>query len=227
MVPVKNYILFVLLCFTLSSCIEILDDVTFNADGSGECKYTINLSSSKLKINSILALDSLDGKKVPSKLELQEKVSDLIGVLNCQEGIGGVILEENYDNYIFKVSFHFEDVESLLNAFKETMSAAGNSAEEYGRNDNWVSWDGLTLIRQIPDLKSFKFRLVKNEDQELMRNGMYTSISRFDSPVEQIENPSAILAKNNKAVMLRNSLLDVFGNPSIMDNTISVKPADN
>ena len=223
----KNYIFFVLLCFTLSSCIEILDDVTFNADGSGEFKYTINLSSSKLKINSILALDSLDGKKVPSKLELQEKVSDLIGILNCQEGIEGVTLEENYDNYIFKVSLHFANVESLLAAFKEIMDEAGNTAKEDKSNYNWVSWDGITLIRQIPDLSSFKFRLVKNEDQELMRNGMYTSISRFHSPVEQIQNPSAILSKNNKAVMLRSSLLDVFGNPSIMDNTISVKPADN
>jgi|TARA_B100001063_G_scaffold239308_1_gene262697 hypothetical protein len=223
----RNFIVFTFLCFTLSSCIEILDDVTFNPDGSGEFKYTINLSSSKLKINSILALDSLDGKKVPSKQELQEKVSDLIGVLNCQEGIEDVTLEENYDNYIFKVSLHFANVESLLAAFKETMEEAGNTAEEDTSNYNWVSWDGITLIRQIPDLSSFKFRLVKKEDQELMRSGMYTSISRFDSPVDQIENSSAILSKNNKAVMLRSSLFDVFGNPSIMDNTISVKPADN
>ena len=223
----KNFIVFIFLCFTLSSCIEILDDVTFNPDGSGEFKYTINLSSSKLKINSILALDSLDGKKVPSKLELQEKVSDLIGVLNCQEGIREVSVEENYDNYILKVSLHFDNVESLLAAFKETMEEVGNTAVEDTSNYNWVSWDGLTLIRQIPDLNSFKFRLVKKEDQELMRSGMYTSISRFDSPVDQIENPSAILSKNNKAVMLRSSLFDVFGNPSIMDNTISVKPADN
>lgn len=223
----KNFIVFIFLCFTLSSCIEILDDVTFNPDGSGEFKYTINLSSSKLKINSILALDSLDGKKVPSKLELQEKVSDLIGVLNCQEGIREVSVEENYDNYILKVSLHFDNVESLLAAFKETMEEVGNTAVEDTSNYNWVFWDGLTLIRQIPDLSSFKFRLVKKEDQELMRSGMYTSISRFDSPVDQIENPSAILSKNNKAVMLRSSLFDVFGNPSIMDNTISVKPADN
>ena len=223
----KNFIVFIFLCFTLSSCIEILDDVTFNPDGSGEFKYTINLSSSKLKINSILALDSLDGKKVPSKLELQEKVSDLIGVLNCQEGIREVSVEENYDNYILKVSLHFDNVESLLAAFKETMEEVGNTAVEDTSNYNWVSWDGLTLIRQIPDLSSFKFRLVKKEDQELMRSGMYTSISRFDSPVDQIENPSAIISKNNKAVMLRSSLFDVFGNPSIMDNTISVKPADN
>ena len=107
------------------------------------------------------------------------------------------------------------------------MEAAGNDPGEDTINYNWVSWDGLTLIRQIPDLSSFKFRLVKQEDQELMRNGVYTSISRFDSPVEQIENSSAILSKNNKAVMIRNSLFDVFGNPSIMDNTISLEPSDN
>ena len=59
-----------------------------------------------------------------------------------------------------------------------------------------------------------------------MRNGCIP-ISRFDSPVEQIENSSAILSKNNKAVMIRNSLFDVFGNPSIMDNTISLEPSDN
>ena len=118
-------------------------------------------------------------------------------------------------------------MESLLNAFSNTREALENPSEPDKNDENWVSWDGVTLIRQIPDLSTFKFRLVKKEDEELMRNGMYTSISRFIFPVEKIENPSAILAKNNKAVMLRSSLFDVFGNPSLMDNTISVKPADN
>tara|TARA_B100001287_G_C22621144_1_gene500111 strand:- start:446 stop:1117 length:672 start_codon:yes stop_codon:yes gene_type:complete len=222
----KNFIVSIFICFALSSCIEILDDVTFNRDGSGEFKYTINLSSSKLKINSILALDSLDGKKMPSKLELQDKVADLVGVLNCQDGIHEVAIEANYDNYVFKVSLRFDNVEYLHNALKETIEATGNNPKDT-INYNWVSWDGLTLTRQIPDLSSFQFHLVKQEDQELMRNGVYTSISRFDSPVEHIENAAAILSKNNKAVMLRNSLFDVFGNPSLMDNTISVKSTDN
>ena len=118
-------------------------------------------------------------------------------------------------------------MKSLLNAFSKTREALGNPSDSNENEENWVSWDGVTLMRQVPDLNSFKFRLAKKEDEELMRNGIYTSISRFISPVEKIENPSAILAKNNKAVMLRSSLFDVFGNPSLMDNTISVKPADN
>ena len=56
--------------------------------------------------------------------------------------------------------------------------------------------------------------------------GKYTSISRFEYPVDYIENPLAILSKNNKAVMLRSSLFDILGDPIIMGNRISVKPPD-
>ena len=148
----KIFIFFILFCCSLTSCIEILDDVTYNPDGSGEFKYTINLSSSKLKINSILALDSLDGKKVPSKLELQEKVSDIIGVLNCQEGIQGVSLEENYDNFIFKVSLHFDNVKSLLNAFSKTREALGNPSDS---NENACRISSFFDVQGSGSLKIF------------------------------------------------------------------------
>ena len=99
----RHFFLLGLLIFSLNSCIEILDDISFNTHGSGDFKYTINLSSSKLKINSILALDSLDGKKVPSKLEIENKIGELIKILNCQEGISDVIISEDYEHYIFKI----------------------------------------------------------------------------------------------------------------------------
>lgn len=223
----KTCIIPILLLFCLSSCIEILDDISFNSDGSGVFRYTLNLSSSKLKINSILALDSLDGKRVPSKLELQEKVAILVDTLNFQEGISNVMLEEDYENYVFKIAFDFENSAALLDAVEVTMNTAGSDPDETEKQYNWMSWDGHVLIRQIPDLSTFKFRMVKKEDQDLMKNGMYTSISRFVSPVDKIENTAAILSKNNRAVLLRNSLFDVFGDPSIMGNRISVKPTDN
>jgi hypothetical protein len=174
-----------------------------------------------------LALDSLDGKRVPSKLELQEKVAILVDTLNFQEGISNVMLEEDYENYIFKIAFDFENSAALLDAVEVTMNTAGSDPDETEKQYNWMSWDGHVLIRQIPDLSTFKFRMVKKEDQNLMKNGMYTSISRFVSPVDKIENTAAILSKNNRAVLLRNSLFDVFGDPSIMGNRISVKPTDN
>ena len=50
-----------------------MDELTIHDDGSGTLKYAINLSSSRVKVNSILALDSLDGKKVPSIEDIKTK----------------------------------------------------------------------------------------------------------------------------------------------------------
>ena len=63
------------LILILSSCIEIIDDIKLNLDGSGTFKYNINLSSSRTKVNSIIALDSIDGRKIPSLDEIKEKVT--------------------------------------------------------------------------------------------------------------------------------------------------------
>ena len=211
---------------SLSSCIEILDDITFNADGSGELNYTINLSSSKLKINSILALDTLDGKNVPDKEEIQEKISELLKVLSCQDGLSEVHLTEDYDNYLFKLSLKFNKVSDLISGVYVAIDAVEEFSEVEAADSSWISWDGVRLSRSIPDLNAFKFRMNNEEDKELIKIGKYTSISRFEYPVDSIVNPLAVLSKNNKAVMLRGSMFDVLQDPSIMGNRISVKPPD-
>ena len=65
---------FVFCLLIFQSCIEIMDELTIHDDGSGTLKYAINLSSSRVKVNSILALDSLDGEKVPNIDEIKAKV---------------------------------------------------------------------------------------------------------------------------------------------------------
>jgi len=106
-----------------------------------------------------------------------------------------------------------------------TIESTGDVAD--GASFDWISWDGRVLVREVPDLNTFKFGMIQQDDQQLMKSGMYTSISRFNNPVENINNPAAVLSKNKRAVMLRNSLFDVFGNPAIMENTISVLPTEN
>jgi len=206
----------------LSACIEILDDIKFNADGSGTFKYTINLSSSKVKINSILALDSLDGKKVPSKNEIQQKIDEFSAVLSAQEGISNIQIDTNYTQYVFKIQFDFSDVFALQNgleqAFKKTIRNLENEELSY----DWISWDGSILIRKIPDINEYGPESLKTEDSELLKMGNYTSITRFDNVVRSFENESAKLSKNQRAVMLRNNIFDVLMDHQIMDNKIYV-----
>jgi len=218
----KKILFFIPLLYLLSSCIEILDDIKFNPDGSGTFKYTINLSSSKVKINSILALDSLDGKKVPSKKEIQQKIDDFAAVLSCQEGISNLHIDTNYTQYVFKVQFDFSDVfalqKGLEQAFKKTVQKLENEELSY----EWISWDGSVLIRKVPDINEYGPKSLKSEDSELLKMGNYTSITRFDNVVSRFENESAKLSKNQRAVMLRNSIFDVLTDHHVMDNKIYV-----
>jgi hypothetical protein len=218
----KKILFFIPLLYILSSCIEILDDIKFNPDGSGTFKYTINLSSSKVKINSILALDSLDGKKVPSKKEIQQKIDDFTAILSCQEGISNLHIDTNYTQYVFKVQFDFSDVfalqKGLEQAFKRTVQKLENEELSY----EWISWNGSVLIRKVPDINKYGPKSLKSEDSELLKLGNYTSITRFDNVVNRFENESAKLSKNQRAVMLRNNIFDVLTDHHIMDNKIYV-----
>jgi hypothetical protein len=81
-----RYLYFCLILF-LTSCIEIIEDLKFNLDGSGTFKYVINLSASKTKTTSILALDSLYGEKVPKVSDIRIKIGEFKRTLQEQEGI--------------------------------------------------------------------------------------------------------------------------------------------
>ena len=128
-----------LLLLSLNSCIEILDDISFNADGSGKLNYTINLSSSKLKINSILALDSLDGQKVPDKEDIKDKIAAVITTLMNQDGISAVALTEDYENYVFKLSLSFRDINALMSGVEVALNSSNITSEESAIDSTWIS----------------------------------------------------------------------------------------
>ena len=223
----KKHLSIILLCLITSSCLEILDDISFNIDGSGTFKYTVNLSSSQVKLNSILALDSIDGKKVPSINEIQEKIEVFAELLSAQEGISNVYIDTNYQQFIFKIQCDFSNVIDLQRGFesslKETLTQLENEEIAY----EWITWDGQVMVRKVPDLDRWSLPSIKSEDSELLKKGYYTSITRFENKVNYFENPAAKLSKNERAVMLRKSAFEVFNDHKVMDNIIHVDSTRN
>ena len=216
----KNLLFLFVLIFSLSSCIEILDDLTIHADGSGTFRYNVNLSSNKIKVNSILALDSLDGQKVPKIEDIKEKVQQFIKTLDAQNGISNVKVEENYTDFIFKFSCDFTNVLLLQEGIKTTISSMTKEKNTSELNHNWITWDGTKLTRSIPSITLNKVKDLKQSDIEQLKQGSYTSISRFDKPVEKFGNTAAILSKNKQAVMIKTDTYSLKENPDILENVI-------
>ena len=206
-----------LLIFFLTSCIEIIEDLKLNSDGSGTFKYTINLSSSKLKVSSILALDSLNGEKVPKVSDIKQKLSVFKKTLSVQDGISNVIITEDYDNYIIKLQCDFKNIENLESALKKSIST------QYDNNDydyDWVSYKNNTLIRKSPVFYLDQIKKFSISDVEKLKEGSYTSIYRFSSKIDTFENQYSVRAKSNMALMVKIAPNLIIDNQTILNNKI-------
>mgnify|MGYP006146138887 FL=1 len=208
----------------LSSCIEIIDDVQVNNDGSGTFKYTINLSASKVKINSILALDSLEGQKVPSRTEITDRIASISKKLSTKSGISNVSIDANMTDYIFKLQCDFTSISSLQNAIKEIVKEESKEQQLKELDHNWMVWDGTKLVRSIPDITVEQTKKLKSEDIELLKQGNYTSITRFERQVDRFENDNAVLSKNKMAVMIKTNPYLLSQNYNLLENTIYLVP---
>ncbi|MBM3184782.1 MAG: hypothetical protein FJZ67_00640 [Bacteroidetes bacterium] len=206
--------------FSLSSCIEIVDDLSLKSDGSGTFKYTVNLSSSKIKVNSILALDSIDGKRVPNIDEIRQKIEQFVKTLDAQYGISNVKVEENYTDFIFKFQCDFTSVLTLQDGLKQSIFILSKEKSIPQLDHNWLSWDGNKLVRSIPEITGKKINEINNSDIELLKKGSYTSITRFDKTIDKFENQAAQLSKSKMAVMVKTDTYRLKENQDILENTI-------
>ena len=223
----KVFLFCLSLLLLLSSCIELIDDITIHNDGSGTFKYTMNLSSSKIKVNSILALDSINGKKVLSKAEIKSKINLFASHLKTQTGISNVSVSINVLELIVKFSCDFTSVSTLQNGLKNALIAINNTKNTEDLNQNWLSYDGEVLKRNIPLFSITLSDHVKELDIDLLKTGNYTSINRFDRPIVKVEKVGAKINPSRTACMLKVNTYDLHKNYSLIDNCIYLSPKKN
>jgi hypothetical protein len=147
-------------------------------------------------VNSILALDSLDGKKVPSIQEISAKVGEFAKILDAQSGISNVLIEENYTDFILKFSCDFTSIMSLQAGLANAIEAVSKDKLGPEADEIWITWDGNKLKRSIPAFARAKVKAFKSNDIELLKEGTYTSITRFDRPIEKFDNTLGTLSKS-------------------------------
>jgi hypothetical protein len=223
----KLLFFFISLPLLFSSCIELIDDLTVHNDGSGTFKYTLNLSASKIKVNSILALDSLDGKKVPSMAEIKAKANSFAANLKTQSGITNVTMSINDADLIIKLSFDFNSILNFKNGLEAAVASIRDSKQGEELNHNWISWDGKTLKRNSPLMSLTISEQLKETDLDLLKTGSYTTISRFDRAIDKVEQSNTKINPSRTAAMLKVNTYDLQKNNSLLDNCIYLTPLKN
>lgn len=206
----------------LSSCFQVVEEITLNNDGTGEVLLTINLSQSKTKVASVMLLDSVQGYKVPSRQKIQQELNEAVAYLRKTEGISNVKSTADFNNYIATISFSFKDVSNINNITKSILAkqkikSANNSSYSYNKATKTFSRKYLAVANAKTE-----FNKLKSQDKAVFNGATYTSIYRFESPVTTTTNPASNISKSKKAVMLKSSIVDLINGKINVSNQIQL-----
>jgi len=215
-------LLFIFLIPILSSCFEVIEEISMKNNGTGDVILTINLSQSKTKVASVMMLDSVQGYKVPSKQKIQQELNEAVAYLRKSEGISNVKSTSDFNNYIATISFSFKDVSNINNITKNILAqqkikATNTSSYTYSKATK-------TFSRKYQAIGTAKteFNKLKAKDKAVFNGATYTSIYRFESPVISSANPASNVSKSKKAVMLKSSIMDLINGKINVSNTIQL-----
>ncbi len=210
-----------LFLISLTSCFEIVEQVSLKNDGSGNFQLTLNLSKSKTKINSIMKMKTINGHDVPSENEVKQKIKEIEKAISKTAGITNVKTSMDFDNYIANITCNFAKV-NQLNAVIKNVAASDKNNNKYIEKS--YDFDIASNIFARINKLSLKqdYNKMSNADKEVFTAANYTAIYKFENTVNSVSNKDAKISPSKKAVMLQQNALDIITERKSIENKITL-----
>ncbi len=218
---IRNAIAVFASLFLLSSCFQVVEEVTLKNDGTGEMQLTVNFSQSKSKLASIMLMDSLNGHKIPSEKNIQEFMTETVDYLKKSKGISNVKKTLDLKNYIATVNFSFKDLSDINGLTRKLLEKEKGKAPVNSYVFEKATGQVKRVYQYSPAMKK-EYDKLKPKDRELFKTAGFTSIFRFDKAIASSTNKTAKVSPSGKAVMINSTALGlIFGSANI-SNTIQL-----
>jgi hypothetical protein len=154
----------------LTACSEIVEKVDLKDDGAGMFQFTVSMSKSKTKIASILKMKTINGRPVPTKAEIIQKVKEIESSLKSCTGISNVASSLDMDNYIATIKCSFNKIESLNQGAGKI--AAIQKIEPADVKDNYAYQPGTKIFSQLTNFSlKAEYNKLSNADKEVFNGG--------------------------------------------------------
>lgn len=192
------------------------------ADGSGEYAVILNASKSKTRLQSISKMETVNGKKIPKKSEIENKVKAASDIFRTVAGISNVKTSLDFDNFIIKLSCNFRKIENINTGLEQlkAKNIIGKAIPTQLYKNNTAE---KTFIRnKIASYKNDYDKLSK-ADKEVFSNATYTSILQFENLIKSQTNNAYTMSPNKKAIKLDGHILDFILQKKQVQNQISLQ----
>jgi hypothetical protein len=206
----------------LCSCFDLIEELSLRADGSGTYLFEANLSQSKTKLNALLALDSMDGYKIPSREQIRKDIIKAKEVLAASEGISMVTQKIDFEEYIFSMKFDFKNIDCLNKALIALHKAYPTGGPVHPANDAF-KLEGNTFTRMNEYEGRTEMKKIPKKDSAMLGQAAITCIYRFEKDIKHFSNPDAKLSKNGKALLLKLPITELINGKKKLSNTILIQ----
>lgn len=202
-----------------TSCFDILDKVNVRADGSGEYTLILNASKSKTRLASISKMETINGKKVPKRTDIEAKINEAARIFKATPGISNVKTSMDFNNYILKLSCNFSKIENI-NAGLEQMKARNIIGKMIPTQIYNQNLSKKVFIRNKVNTFKSDYDKMSKADKEIFHEARYISVLQFENTVKSQSNGAYSLSPNKKAVKLEANIIDLILQKKQLQNNI-------
>lgn len=202
------------------ACFEVVEEINLNNDGSGSFCFTINMSQSKLNINAMLLLDSVNGRAVPKVDDIKKTIGRVEQALKNDSSVSDVKTTQNWEDYIFSVSGNFKNIEGLNRAINQIYAMFNTQTKHPLETKEHFSYANKVFKRVYNYNLTSNYNSLSEKDKVVFKDARYTSIYRFKTTVVKYSNTDALKSKNGMAIMLKTNIKDLITNRKTLENTV-------
>lgn len=218
---IKTWLILLVCICSFPGCFDVVEKLNLHADGSGDFEFIINMSKSKTRVKSILAMKTINGRPVPTQKEIRDKIREIETQLKNSTGISNVSATIDWDNYIATLKCNFRSVDDLNKAAKSIAIKQKMNAEDV--SNSYVYNTTAKIFTRVNNFSlKGEYDKLSSADKEVFNNAYFTSVIRFDQNVKTISNSSAKTSADKKAVMLRETLLDIITGKTSIETKVNL-----
>ena len=220
----KFFSFLLLTTLLLTSCFEIKEEISMNADGSGNMTLTLNLSQSKQNLANFLKGGEFQGQKLPTKEEILQKLDEAKTVLASIKGLSNLKNTTDFENFIFTFSGNFTNIEVLntaVNVLTEKMNETPYPVEKV-KHFNYSNNSFNRLFEYPVDyLDNEDYQKLGSMERFVMESAKVVSVYRFENEIQSCDNQRAKISPSKKAIKLEHSIADLVKGTSSIETAVS------
>jgi hypothetical protein len=215
----------VLLTFViaLTSCFEVREEIAIGKDGAGSYTFLIDMSSSKNIIDMAMSMQ-ISKDRTPFT-QIDSSFAKGVERLSNIQGISNVQAVNNREQYVFGMTFDFQNIEALNTALNQSAQEQPENHSVFTFRKKELSRSERSVVSSLAEIEVLRSTPEGAAQVEaILQGASYVYVIRPKTgKIRSFSNKQGELQDNGKVFYYRVGLLDMMEKKVSPANTVKFK----